>query len=267
MSARSIRRAAERKTKKLTGKAEPLTAPSQTQPDLIPQPPTFGLQEFPALSPAQLAANRANALLSTGPRTPDGKAKSCVNAVKSGLTGRTVLLPTDDAAEYTALIAAYQNEFAPIGRAECELVQSVADTEWRLHRIRSLEFALYTQGHLQFEEALNHYPEDLRPAMIQLQTHFTYEKQLRNLNIQEARLYRRHEKDIAELHRRQTERKAVEAESLVESMDAPVSITVAPPQPEIHPASRENGFEFSTAPSSASFAQSAAAPDRAGLNW
>ncbi|MGA8026326.1 MAG: hypothetical protein WB992_04220 [Bryobacteraceae bacterium] len=204
MSARSIRRAAERKATNL--------------------------------SPAQLIANRENAQLSTGPRTPDGKAKASVNAVKSGLTGRTVLLPTDDAAEYAALIAAYQNEFAPIGRAECELVQSVADTDWRLHRIRSLEFALYTQGHLQFEEALNHYPEDIRPAMIQLQTHVTYEKQLRNLNIQEARLYRRHEKDLAELHRLQTERKAKEAESL----DAPVSTPIT---------SAKNGFEFSTAPS------------------
>jgi hypothetical protein len=37
-----------------------------------------------------------NAQLSTGPRSAEGKAVS-MNAVKTGLTGRTVLLPSDDA--------------------------------------------------------------------------------------------------------------------------------------------------------------------------
>ena len=202
MSARSIRRAAERKANQLARSAKPLPAPAISS-----------VPEFPALSPAQLIANQANAQLSTGPRTPDGKAKASLNAVRSGLTGRTVLLPTDDAVEYAALIAAFEKEFAPATWVESELVQSLADTNWRLHRIRALEFALYAQGHLQFEEALNHYPEDLRHAMIQLQTHITYEKQFRNFNIQEARLLRRREKDLAELRRVQAERQASQAES------------------------------------------------------
>ena len=46
---------------------------------------------------AQVHANRANAQLSTGPSSASGKAKSSLNAVKTGLTGRTVLLPGDDA--------------------------------------------------------------------------------------------------------------------------------------------------------------------------
>jgi len=41
---------------------------------------------------AQITANQKNAQLSTGPTSPDGKAKSSLNAVKTGLTGRTVLL-------------------------------------------------------------------------------------------------------------------------------------------------------------------------------
>ncbi|MGA8598820.1 MAG: hypothetical protein WB676_29225 [Bryobacteraceae bacterium] len=49
---------------------------------------------------AQIAANQANAQLSTGPTSETGKAKSSLNAVKTGLTGRTVLLPGDDAAIY-----------------------------------------------------------------------------------------------------------------------------------------------------------------------
>ncbi|MBV9938821.1 MAG: hypothetical protein JO150_09975 [Acidobacteriaceae bacterium] len=45
----------------------------------------------PLVSERRLAANRANAQWSTGPQTPEGKAKSSLNAVKTGLTGRTVL--------------------------------------------------------------------------------------------------------------------------------------------------------------------------------
>ena len=37
-------------------------------------------------SPARLAANRANALRSTGPRTAEGKARSSQNATTHGLT-------------------------------------------------------------------------------------------------------------------------------------------------------------------------------------
>jgi hypothetical protein len=86
-------------------------------------------------SERRLAANRANAQLSTGPTTPAGKAKSSLNAVKTGLTGRTVLLPSEDAEAYAAHLARYQEEFQPVGVRETQLVQNLADTQWRLDRI------------------------------------------------------------------------------------------------------------------------------------
>jgi hypothetical protein len=60
-------------------------------------------------SERRLAANRANAQRSTGPRTKTGKAKSALNAVKTGLTGRTVLLPTADVAAYQAHVKRFVN--------------------------------------------------------------------------------------------------------------------------------------------------------------
>ncbi|MDQ2776281.1 MAG: hypothetical protein M3Y57_15390, partial [Acidobacteriota bacterium] len=48
------------------------------------------------------AANRRNCQLSTGPTSETGKANSSLNALKTGLTGRTVLLPAEDAAAYAA---------------------------------------------------------------------------------------------------------------------------------------------------------------------
>src|SRR6185437_9326945 len=122
MTARSIRRAAERKALKLARKTEKEQSAS-------PAP----------LSDAQLAANRANSQLSTGPTSDAGKAKSSLNAVKTGLTGRTVLLPGDDAAIYEAHVAQYIASYEPVGDDERNLVQSLADTEWRLMRIPSLE--------------------------------------------------------------------------------------------------------------------------------
>lgn len=55
-------------------------------------------------TPAQIAANRANSKLSTGPKSEETKQKSSLNAVKTGLTGRTVLLPSDGAIAYQAHI-------------------------------------------------------------------------------------------------------------------------------------------------------------------
>ena len=52
---------------------------------------------------AQIAANQANAQSSTGPKSEDGKNRSSLNALKTGLTGRTVLMPGDDAKAYQDL--------------------------------------------------------------------------------------------------------------------------------------------------------------------
>jgi hypothetical protein len=76
MTARSIRRAMERKAVKAAKK------------------------EARQVSEIQLTANQENAQLSTGPKSQSGKAISSMNAVKTGLTGRTVLLPSDDVAAY-----------------------------------------------------------------------------------------------------------------------------------------------------------------------
>ncbi|HZQ50807.1 MAG TPA: hypothetical protein VFB14_01355 [Bryobacteraceae bacterium] len=77
-------------------------------------------------STAQLNANRANAQLSTGPSTEAGKAISSKNAVKTGLTGRTVLVPTEDAALYESHLASFREHYKPAGEAELNLVQSLA---------------------------------------------------------------------------------------------------------------------------------------------
>ena len=49
---------------------------------------------------AQRKANRQNAKKSTGPRTPEGKARSSQNALKHGLLARDAVMADEDPAEY-----------------------------------------------------------------------------------------------------------------------------------------------------------------------
>ncbi len=123
MTARSIRRALERKQKKLARKAERqnllLNAAAAAAPvpfDIHPSMEEETEIET-AVSPARLAA------------------KSSPNGVRTALTGRTVRLPSKDVSEYERHLAAYAEEFAPVGLLETNLVQSIADTDWRLRRI------------------------------------------------------------------------------------------------------------------------------------
>jgi hypothetical protein len=185
-----------------------------------PEPDANIASDLSPISPAQLAANRANAQLSTGPRTDTGRARSSQNAVKSALTGRTVLLPTDDRDEYGRFLADFQQQLEPIGQLECELVQIIVDCHWRLRRIQELEYALYTHGHDQFESLFQDCPESERGSRILLQTHLTYEKQFRNLHIQEARIDRKRAKAVAELQRLQTEREPAEDPSIHDLPDS-----------------------------------------------
>jgi hypothetical protein len=207
MTARSIRRAQERKARKAAQKEARLQQQVQTEP---------------AISEAKLAANRANAQLSSGPRSAAGKAVSSMNAVKTGLTGRTVLLPSDDAEAYRQHLAAYENEFKPVGLRECELVQSLADTQWRLQRIPGLEMAIYARGRDEFAEQFEDFDPAGRSARIDLETFIQYQKPLRNLQLQEGRLQRQREKDMAELRELQQERRQAEQpETLAESTTLP----------------------------------------------
>lgn len=158
-------------------------------------------------TPAQIAANRANSQLSTGAKSDEGKQKSSLNAVKTGLTGRTVLLPSDDAVAYQAHIDRLFSRWKPYDDEECALTQTLADTEWRLLRIPSLEAGIYALGRLEFAEKFANQPEDIRASLIEAHTFLTYRKDLNNLSIQEGRLQRTHQRTTADLEELQENRR------------------------------------------------------------
>jgi hypothetical protein len=187
-----------------------------------------------AISDAQLAANRANAEKSCGPKTEEGKLISSHNAVKTGLTGRTIVLPTDDVAAYQSLVALMIQQFAPGTDYESHLVQRMTDTEWRLLRIPTLEAGFLALGRKELAAQCSGDSTDLE-ILIQR----TYEKDFRNLALQERRLRSYLKADMAELRRLQAERLAA-AEETAPEPQASAAI------PKETPAQPENGFEFST---------------------
>ncbi len=95
-------------------------------------------------SPARIAANRQNALRSTGPRSLEGKARSSLNAVRHGLRSRRPLLLDEDPTEYEALAAALNEQFAPEPGVEELLVDEILGLVWRLRRAARVEAALFT---------------------------------------------------------------------------------------------------------------------------
>ncbi len=191
---------------------------------------------------ARTAANRKNAERSTGPRTDAGKARSSRNAVRGALTGRVVVLPNDDLDAYQTHVLGYKQQFKPCTDYELGLVQALADTDWRLQRIPHLIMALMTKGREEFAEAFHHLKPAERAVRIELETTLKYEKQLRNLQLQENRLHRRHEKDVAELRSVQRERETRYREDLTIA----AKVYVAAQHEGLPFDAQEHGFDFST---------------------
>src|SRR5258707_10712499 len=83
--------------------------------------------------------NRENARKSTGPRTDAGKQRSSLNALRHGLTGQTVVLPSDDLAAYQRHCQEFLDQYRPTNKLETHLTQTIADLSWRLNRILAIE--------------------------------------------------------------------------------------------------------------------------------
>jgi hypothetical protein len=163
--------------------AQAQPTPTPTPQSLIPEPST--------------RANRANAKLSTGPRTEAGKQRSSLNALRHGLTACTAVLPTEDPETYQRHIQQFLDEYAPANPTETQLVHEIANTAWRLNRIPFLESELFS---------LNPTPQTLIP-------------QLATLGLHGSRLSRQFQKAVEQLRDIQEERHRLERRQLTEAAE------------------------------------------------
>src|SRR5215204_6878304 len=94
-------------------------------------------------SDKQVQANQQNALKSTGPKTPKGKAAIRRNALKHGLLSQDVLLPGEDEAALKELGERLREELQPVGELEGLLVDRVIASTWRLRRLGRVETGIF----------------------------------------------------------------------------------------------------------------------------
>ena len=91
----------------------------------------------------QVEANRRNALKSTGPASPEGKAVSRFNALKTGIHAQSQVIPGEDPAELEELAENYHRQFPPATPLERFLVDSLVNADWQLRRLHRLEAQLW----------------------------------------------------------------------------------------------------------------------------
>jgi hypothetical protein len=92
---------------------------------------------------AQINANRLNAQKSTGPTSPEGKARSSLNALKSGIDAWSVIIPGEDPAELEALTATFLLQHHPTDPNQLSLVDTLIFAEWTQRRLRRIEAQLW----------------------------------------------------------------------------------------------------------------------------
>lgn len=93
----------------------------------------------------KIEANRRNALKSTGPKTPRGKAFSRRNAVRHGLFVRHITdfeALDENREEYDDLLDGLWKQYEPLGKAEEIEVERIAICCWRLRRVWRYENAV-----------------------------------------------------------------------------------------------------------------------------
>jgi hypothetical protein len=90
--------------------------------------------------------NRRNASHSTGPRTPEGKRRSSMNAVKHGLYAKSPLVRGEDPAAFEALRKGFLNDLCPFGTVEYEIAEDAADAAWRKRRYRRIEAEIFEEA-------------------------------------------------------------------------------------------------------------------------
>jgi hypothetical protein len=92
---------------------------------------------------AQIEANRRNSQKSTGPTSPEGKAASSLNALKSGIHAGSHVIRGEDPVELQALTAEFLLHHRPADPNQRALVDTLIAAEWTQRRLRRIEAQLW----------------------------------------------------------------------------------------------------------------------------
>jgi hypothetical protein len=114
-------------------------------------------------SKKQLAANRRNAKMSTGPRTPEGKAVSSRNALKHGIFSADTILKfppfNENRKHYHRVRDLFMKELAPTSSLQKCLATEIINTVWRSRRVVRAKNAIILK-----QSPLSHVPSPPTPV-------------------------------------------------------------------------------------------------------
>ena len=161
--------------------------------------------------------NRANAQKSTGPRTEAGKQRSSLNALRHGLTGQTVVLPSDDLIAYQRHCQQLHDQYRPKNPMEVQLTQAVADLSWRLNRITAIETNILTLGITEHSSSVDTENEQVHNALAMAKAFCKQSQPLANLSLYEHRLSLRFDKALKQLQEMQEARRSKERSDMFDA--------------------------------------------------
>jgi hypothetical protein len=165
----------------------------------------------------QIAANRLNAQLSTGPKSPEGRKRSSMNALRHGLTGQVTTMTDEDRTAHENFSKALILDLAPKGAMETQLAQRIATDSWRLNRISAVEDNLFALGLHEHGGKLNLEHEQIDAALTTARVFTMESKQLQLLTLYEQRLNRAIQRNLSMLQQLQATRKATDEAAMKEA--------------------------------------------------
>ena len=166
----------------------------------------------------QIDAARTNGAKSTGPKTPETKAKSAANSLKHGFTSKTVVLQNENPAQFQELLQSYLDDFHPGSQAEMDAVSDLAASRWRLRRIWNIETAAIDLAmDRQAAELAKEIPNVDEPTRIAcaFQKLADESRTLSLLSRYETRLRKAYDQALQNLRKLQADRAAAEAANSV----------------------------------------------------
>jgi hypothetical protein len=169
-------------------------------------------------TPAQNAANIANAQSSTGPRTEAGRAASSKNGITNGLYASGDFIRPGEECQHDDLNAALLHELAPVGILEQNLVDEIRRAMWRLRRCGEVEAHLV----IGLDDGTHYIFDPMETANAEA------EKVQKSVDRARAQSHRLLHKCTAELRKLQTDRQCAK-ELIVDGIDT-ADIGIADPR-------------------------------------
>jgi hypothetical protein len=113
--------------------------------------------------------SRLNGAKSRGPVTPEGRARSSLNASSHGLTAKTLILRNENEAHFLEIMNASFDYFQPSNQVEVDLISEMVAARWRLRRVWRYETAILDiemdAQAPDFEKRFQTYDEDMRGGL------------------------------------------------------------------------------------------------------